>query len=124
MQNRGSDDQPPSFEAALEQLEAIVHRLEDGDVGLAEALQHYEQAVQYLRHCYQSVEKAQRRIEILCGIDADGNPVVEPFDEEQETTLAKKAAQRGQRRTRKPAPAPTPGGDMLQNDIDDAPRLF
>ncbi len=73
----------PSFEAALASLEAIVHDLEDGDLGLAEALARYEQGIKHLRHCYDLLEQAERKIELLTGIDAEGRAKTMPFAEEE-----------------------------------------
>ena len=69
----------PSFEAALASLEAIVHDLEDGDLGLAEAMARYEQGIKHLRHCYDLLEQAERKIELLTGIDAEGRAQTVPF---------------------------------------------
>lgn len=70
-----------TFEEALEALEAIVHRLEEGQLPLAEALDQYEQGVRHLKVCYKLLEGAERRIELLKTVDADGTAVTEPFDE-------------------------------------------
>lgn len=79
-----SDPSPeaPSFEAALASLEAIVHDLEDGDLGLAEALSRYEQGIKHLRHCYDMLEQAERKIELLTGVDAAGRAKTVPFAED------------------------------------------
>jgi exodeoxyribonuclease VII small subunit len=90
----------PSFEQSLEKLERIVHELEDGQLGLSDSLARYEEGIKYLNLCYQELEKAERKIEILTGIDADGNPVTQPFDD-RETTLEEKAARRSQRRSQR-----------------------
>ena len=71
----------PSFEEALKRLEGIVHHLEEGDIGLTEALQRYEEGVKLLRQSYELLQRAERRIELLSGVDAEGNPIVEPFDD-------------------------------------------
>lgn len=71
----------PSFEQALAALEQIVRDLEDGRLGLAESLARYEQGVKLLKNCYTQLEQAERRIELLTGIDAAGNAVVAPFDD-------------------------------------------
>jgi len=73
-----------SFEHSLAELEAIVHDLEDGQLGLAEALARYEQGVKHLKHCYQILESAERKIELLTGVAEDGSPCTEAFDESQE----------------------------------------
>ena len=64
----------PSFEEVLARLEAIVHELEEGEIGLEEALGRYEEGVKLLRHCYDWLGRAERRIELLDGVDAQGNP--------------------------------------------------
>ena len=38
-------NEPKTFEDALVELEKIVHDLEDGDTGLEQALERYEQGV-------------------------------------------------------------------------------
>ena len=88
-----------SFEDALEQLESIVRELEDGRVGLADALGRYEAGVKLLKSCYHLLEKAERRIELLSGVDADGNPVVAEFEDDAGESLDEKADARARRRS-------------------------
>ena len=63
-----------SFEQALGELEAIVRDLEDGRLGLNDALTRYESGVGLLRQCHELLQRAQRRIEQLVGVDAQGQP--------------------------------------------------
>jgi exodeoxyribonuclease VII small subunit len=77
-------------------MEAIVYELEEGRVGLAEALARYEEGVGLLRQCFALLETAERRIELLTGVDAAGNPVVEPYDD----TASADQAEQGTRRSR------------------------
>lgn len=74
------DDDPPSFEAALAELEEIARELEQGSLGLDESLRRFEQGVSLLRRCYGLLDSAERRISLLTGFDGDGNQVLEPFD--------------------------------------------
>jgi len=53
------------FEAAITELEAVVKRLEDGDLTLEQSLELYERGVALSRYCHTSLEQAERRIEIL-----------------------------------------------------------
>ena len=69
-----------SFEAALDQLEQLVDDLERGEPGLSEALAKYEQGVRLLARCQEVLDKAERSIALLTGIDPQGNPVTAPFD--------------------------------------------
>jgi exodeoxyribonuclease VII small subunit len=72
----------PSFEQSLQRLEEIVHLLEEGELGLDEAVQRYEEGVKLLRQSYETLERAERKIELLSGFDAEGNPLTQPFDDE------------------------------------------
>lgn len=107
----------PPFEESLAELEAIVGDLEGGELGLADALGRYEEGVKRLKACHGQLDAAERRIELLSGVDAEGQPVTTPFDAEasaQEPT----AAGRSRKRTAKRAPERGGGG------VDDRTRLF
>jgi exodeoxyribonuclease VII small subunit len=108
----------PTFEEALVRLEAIVQALEEGEIPLAEGLARYEEGVKLLRACYQLLDSAQRRIELLSRVDPDGLEACEPFDESTQS-LEEKAQKRGRRRSQPSEPQPAPSDD------DDGPgRLF
>jgi exodeoxyribonuclease VII small subunit len=98
---------PPSFESALARIEAIVHELEEGQTGLAESLGRYEEAVGLLKQCYGLLERAERRIELLVGADAAGNPLTEPFDDTASTDRDPQSAPRSRRRSAPPPKAAT-----------------
>lgn len=55
----------PSFEEALEQLEAIIERIEQGKVGLEVALAEYERGVALVRRCRDILTSAEQRVEEL-----------------------------------------------------------
>ena len=120
----------PGFEESLAELEKTVRDLEQGDLGLEESLAHYENGVKLLRHCHGLLSKAQRRIELLTEVDAQGNAVTEPMTEEQGDTLEEKAQRRSQRRTaakrpKKPDPlGEEEGSGPSPDDVDEPGRLF
>ena len=63
---------PPSgdaltFEKALEELEALVHRMEDGKLPLEESLAAYQRGTELLKFCESRLTDAQARIAILEG---------------------------------------------------------
>jgi len=112
--NSQPQDPEPCFEESLAELESIVRELEDGQIGLSEALARYEQGVKLLRECYSLLERAERRIELLSGIDAAGNAQTVPFDD-----------QKSQRRaSRRPAPPPPPAAAEPEAEIDEPGTLF
>ena len=55
--------------------------------------------MKHLKSCHGLLELAERKIELLSGVDADGNPVTKPFDEQEFASLEERAAARGKRRT-------------------------
>ena len=53
------------FEQAMAELEAVVARLEQGDVPLEEALKAFERGVTLTRACQQALAAAEQKVEIL-----------------------------------------------------------
>ena len=72
-----TDQQLPEFEQALAELEALVERLERGDLPLDEALGTFERGVELTRHCQSSLKAAQQRVEIL--LKRNDQAETEPF---------------------------------------------
>jgi exodeoxyribonuclease VII small subunit len=105
----------PTFEQALASLEQIVRELEEGRCGLAESLARYEEGVKLLKQCHLQLQQAERRIEVLTGVDAAGNPVTQPFDDE--STLARQAE--GKPRSRRAKAASGAASEsVVQNEVD------
>ena len=78
----------PGFEEALEQLELIVARLEDGSEPLEKSLKLFEDGVGLARKCQQLLDDAQKRITMLIGegesvmeVDPDTGELFESDDE-------------------------------------------
>lgn len=70
------------FEDSLSELERVVRDLEDGQLGLDEALARYEQGVALIRACQAQLGAAEQRILTLTGADSDGQAVLQPFAHE------------------------------------------
>ena len=69
-----------SFERALKELEAIVGRLERGDVELEESIAIYERGEALRDHCDRLLKQAEAKVEKLT-FGADGQPQgTEPLD--------------------------------------------
>ena len=56
-----------NLEEALEDLEQIVARLEDGKLSLEESLVLFERGIRLVRLCSSRLESAEQRIESLTG---------------------------------------------------------
>lgn len=69
-----------SFERAIEELESIVKRLEEGNVPLEESVQIYERGEALKRRCEELLRQAEARVEKIT-TDASGQAsAVEPLD--------------------------------------------
>jgi exodeoxyribonuclease VII small subunit len=121
--------QPPlPFEEALASLEEAVHELEEGQLDLNVALKRYEEGIRLLGHCYRLLEEAERKVELLSGVDADGEPITEHW-RDQATTLEEKAESRSARRTASgpsgpPTKAGLASGEGDAADMDRTGKLF
>src|SRR5271166_2699486 len=83
---KNSADKPHSdvtrlpFERAIEELETIVKRLEDGKVPLEESVTIYERGEALKRRCEELLRAAEARVEKIT-LDAGGKPTgTEPLD--------------------------------------------
>jgi exodeoxyribonuclease VII small subunit len=69
-----------SFEKAIEELETIVKRLEEGKVPLEESVAIYERGEVLKRRCEELLKQAEARVEKIT-LDASGKPKgTEPLD--------------------------------------------
>lgn len=58
-------DAEPSFEDALEKLEALVTRMESGDIPLAELIDRFQEGNKLLAVCTKRLRDAEQKIELL-----------------------------------------------------------
>lgn len=70
---------PRQFETSLAELEALVDRLEQGDLTLEESLAAFERGVGLTRACQRALDQAEQRVRILTDCDpTDADPKAEP----------------------------------------------
>lgn len=69
----------PDFEAALAELEEIVHRLEQGKLSLEESLRQFERGVVLTRGCQKALRQAEQKIRVLAK-SGDGEVIEQDFD--------------------------------------------
>ena len=79
-QNSNSDVGKLPFERAIEELESIVKRLEEGKVPLEESVAIYERGEALKRRCEDLLRQAEARVEKIT-LGADGKPTgTEPLE--------------------------------------------
>ncbi|MGB7260152.1 MAG: exodeoxyribonuclease VII small subunit [Pseudolabrys sp.] len=79
-ENNNADVKKLPFERAIEELESIVKRLEEGKVALEESVAIYERGEALKRRCEELLRQAEARVEKIT-LDASGKPTgTEPLD--------------------------------------------
>ena len=71
----------PDFETAMRDLEALVERLERGDLPLEESLAAFERGVMLTRTCQTALKEAEQKVEIL--LKKAGEPAVVDFESDE-----------------------------------------
>lgn len=64
----------PDFEKALDELEKLVDRMEEGDLSLEESLKSFERGMALSRRCRNALDQAHRRVDQVLARD-DGESV-------------------------------------------------
>jgi exodeoxyribonuclease VII small subunit len=75
--NPGKKERAVDFEQSLVELEALVVKLEQGDVPLEEALKSFERGVALTRQCQTALRSAQQKVEVL--LARNGSEEIAPF---------------------------------------------
>ncbi len=79
-ENTAADVKRLSFEKAIEELESIVKRVEEGKVPLEESVAIYERGEALKKRCEELLRQAEARVEKIT-LDASGKPTgSEPLD--------------------------------------------
>ena len=117
----------PTFEEALDQLKQCLEALESEDLTLDQSLEQYEMGVSHLKHCHRAIASAKQKIEKLIKIDADGNPIVESFDntasEKTTSGTRRKTSSHATTHNKPPENGHNVSGDQ-DDDMDDSDGLF
>jgi exodeoxyribonuclease VII small subunit len=71
-------NQVAEFEQSLDELEQLVARMEENELGLDESLKSFERGVALYRNCQSALEQAELRVKQL--LDPGKPETAEPFD--------------------------------------------
>ena len=55
----------PTFEEAMLRLEDSVSKLENGSLGLSEAIKEFENAIKLVKRCVEKLNEAKQKVRIL-----------------------------------------------------------
>ncbi len=68
------------FEKSLAELEALVERMESGELPLEESMKQFERGIQLARACQQQLKQAELRVQQL--VQKNGDTALEDFGNE------------------------------------------
>ena len=71
-------ESPPTFEAAMAELETLVASMESGDLALEQSLMSYQRGAELLKYCQAQLANAQERVRIL------ENGELKPFEDKED----------------------------------------
>jgi exodeoxyribonuclease VII small subunit len=60
-----ADDAPASYEAALQELEQLVQRMDSGQLPLADLLTNYQRGAHLLTFCRSQLDALEQQIKVL-----------------------------------------------------------
>lgn len=69
----------PSFESALDLLQAAVKKLESGELSLEDSLKQFEEGVRLTRVCQEVLGAAEQRVEVVMRSGTLGEVELQPF---------------------------------------------
>jgi exodeoxyribonuclease VII small subunit len=72
---------PADFEQALGELEALVERMEQGELSLEASLAEFERGIALARQCQQSLQAAEQKVRLLTG-EGEEEPLDTPDAED------------------------------------------
>lgn len=77
----GKKPESVDFERALDELEKLVERMEQGDLTLEESLKSFERGMELTKQCQSALDQAQQKVDKL--LEQDGDIQVTPFEGQQ-----------------------------------------
>lgn len=70
-----------NFEKSLQELEALVEKMETGELSLEESLKCFERGVVLTRSCQQALQEAEQKVQIL--LEKNGKEELQDLDPEK-----------------------------------------
>lgn len=74
------------FESALEELETLIERMEDGEISLEDSLKDFERGIELTRACQQALQEAEQKVQIL--LEKNSQAELSDFDTEISTVTS------------------------------------
>nr|VFK42799.1 MAG: Exodeoxyribonuclease VII small subunit [Candidatus Kentron sp. SD]VFK48417.1 MAG: Exodeoxyribonuclease VII small subunit [Candidatus Kentron sp. SD]VFK79195.1 MAG: Exodeoxyribonuclease VII small subunit [Candidatus Kentron sp. SD] len=83
--NKSRQENAPSFEQSLAELEQLVTHMEQGELTLEETVKSFERGIELNKMCQNTLDEAEQRVRILT--EKEGKFEIEPFGEDSPADL-------------------------------------
>ena len=70
------------FEHSLKELEALVKKMDSGELNLEESLSAFENGISLIRQCQAALQNAEQKVQML--IENNGELTTQAFDEDDD----------------------------------------
>lgn len=70
------------FEESLAKLEALVEKMESGELSLEDSLSTFEEGIQLTRSCQEALKKAEQKVQLL--MEKNGEVSQVPFPDRED----------------------------------------
>ena len=70
-----------NFEQSLQELEALVEKMEAGNLSLEESLKYFERGIALTRNCQKALSEAEQKVKIL--LEKNGKEQLQDFEAEE-----------------------------------------
>ena len=77
-----TDEKQLSFETAMEKLEKIVEKLEEGDVPLEKAISYFQEGMELSKVCHDKLQKVEKQVDQILQDDGQMKPFSIQEDED------------------------------------------
>ncbi len=71
-----------NFEAALDELNTIVEKMESGDLSLEDSLKQFERGIALTRKCQTTLKQAEQHVQVL--VQTQQGDTLEAFDDKDD----------------------------------------
>lgn len=75
-------DNTIDFEKSLRELEALVEKMEGGDLSLEDSLKCFERGVVLTRNCQKALAEAEQKVQVL--LQKEGSEALEDFQPDED----------------------------------------
>lgn len=70
------------FEKSLTKLNALVEKMEQGNLPLEQSLKNFEEGIELIRHCQRALNEAEQKVQLLT--KKAGKETLEPYHSDEE----------------------------------------